>query len=194
MLSLFEHFRRSTHTSNELACPNCESCVVAPPTTKDSVVHQQLANMNKVYFNKTVVFTHLMYARSGRPLYGRFIVDDQKGVLIAEAIEEINNIAGLACSEDFLEMQDLCSSFGQPPQQRRRRQEMEPIFPSSSNAREMAKFRREFGYMGPIAVQFSRDLQLLPLLEEDKQWLVLNVGPSSDKYLAIAEHPSHFRR
>ena len=121
-------------------------------------------------------------------------VDDQKGVLIAEAIEEINNIAGLACSEDFLEMQDLCSSFGQPPQQRRRRQEMEPIFPSSSNAREMAKFRREFGYMGPIAVQFSRDLQLLPLLEEDKQWLVLNVGPSSDKYLAIAEHPSHFRR
>jgi len=95
------------------------SSVVAPPTTEDSIVHQQPGNelfyvcvcyfhlyvtnelathycskmswifpknvlssliyillfpssMNKVYCDEIVVFTHLMYARSGRPQCGRF--------------------------------------------------------------------------------------------------------------------------
>ena len=61
--------------TNELATRYCsKTLLVLRENVLSSLIYVLLfaPNMNKVYCDKIVVFTHLMYARSDRPPYGRF--------------------------------------------------------------------------------------------------------------------------
>lgn len=130
-----------------------------------------------------------------QPVFGS--LSDHKGPLTLQHIEELQNVAFLSCSENI---DDVRSSESFSVRQRLPKRpiewqkEMQSILPSTSDVHEMAKLKRELGYSGCLSAQYAEDLQLLPLTDEQKYWLVIHYGPTSDKYMAISREASKSRR
>ncbi|KAL2317272.1 hypothetical protein Fmac_031148 [Flemingia macrophylla] len=72
--------------------------------------------------------------------------------------------------------------------------EKQAILPPTSDVLKMEKLQSEVGYSGPLSAQYVEDLRLLPLNDEQKHWLIIQYGPTSDKYIAISKQAPKSRR